>query len=290
MQNYSKFDREKLFETLGKLSIERSGNQIITKFDNRVIKSATVSKIYEIFDIVSYMKDKIDLISSNFNIQYSKLIIKGGKQQLTLLSDSVNIAGATYYKAFFLVNSTDKSRKLNLDMGLVKADSNSYFIINTAKNFSLNHKHLKGVTKIAEEASKNINGETFEEQITSIKSLIGGSVYLSKVRDIIVDDDTKTINHRKFDAFKSSLMYSRTDKLSKPDSNVLKTLATPSDRLVIDKSNDFLIDAYKVFQCYMQVFNRQDSHIVKKETERILKITQHVIREEKINELLNIEE
>lgn|SRR5574343_17391 len=285
-KDFIKFDKEQLFEKLDKLTIEKSGSQVITKFDNRVIKTVEVSKIYEIFDIVKYMKDKIDLISENFEINSAKLVIKGGKQQLVLLSDSVEIAGSNYHKTFFIVNSSDKSRRLNLDMGLSRDDSNNYFIINTGKNLSLNRKHLKGVTKLAEDASKNISGESFDEQVNAIKSLVGGKILLSKVREIIIDDDTKKINHRKFDAFKNMLIYSNTDKLGKPTSEMLKTLRTHSEDLKLDKSNDFTIDAYKVFQCYMQVFNRQDSHVVKKESDRIMKITQHVLREEKIKELL----
>lgn len=285
-KDFVKFDKEQLFEKLDKLTIEKSGSQVITKFDNRVIKTVEVSKIYEIFDIVKYMKDKIDLISENFEINSAKLVIKGGKQQLVLLSDSVEIAGSNYHKTFFIVNSSDKSRRLNLDMGLSRDDSNNYFIINTGKNLSLNRKHLKGVTKLAEDASKNISGESFDEQINAIKSLVGGKILLSKVREIIIDDDTKKINHRKFDAFKNMLIYSSTDKLGKPTSEMLKTLRTHSEDLKLDKSNDFTIDAYKVFQCYMQVFNKQDSHVIKKESDRIMKITQHVLREEKIKELL----
>jgi hypothetical protein len=109
---------------------------------------------------------------------------------------------------------------------------------------------------------------------------------LSKVREIIVDKDLQ-INHRKFDALKNSLRHSPTDRMTALTKAQIETLSTPSDTLQIDSKNDFLVDAYQVFNCYIQVFSRQDSYVVKKETEKILKITQCFVREEKLNALLD---
>ena len=54
-------------------------------------------------------------------------------------------------------------------------------------------------------------------------------------------------------------------------------LLTQSDRLneIVD---DFYLDAFLTFQIYMTIFNKQDSHIIKKETERIMGITQWAVR------------
>jgi hypothetical protein len=61
-----KYNKQEIFDKLDKLTIERIGNSIITKYNGRTIKTATVSNRYEIFDIVSYLKNKISLIESNF--------------------------------------------------------------------------------------------------------------------------------------------------------------------------------------------------------------------------------
>jgi len=117
--------------------------------------------------------------------------------------------------------------------------------------------------------------------------LVGQRVLLSKVREIIVDKDLQ-INHRKFDALKNSLRYSPSDKMDALTKDQLNTLCTTSENLIIDHKNDFSIDAYKIFNCYIQVFSRQDSYVVKKETEKILKITQCFVRDEKISSLLDL--
>lgn len=282
---YRPYDLGELFTKIDAIEITRQGNQVVTKYFDRIINTTEVSPIYEVFDIRAFMKSKIDQLAHNFNMRWYKFVMKRGTQELTILSDDVEINGTQFYKAFFILNSSDKSRRLNMNMGLYRADNNSY-LVSAIRNMSLSKKHLRGVTQSAEEVSQTIDLETFDEQIVSIKSLIGESVLLSKVRDIIVDKDLQ-VNHRKFDALKNMLRWSQTDK-AVLTSQQINTLATPSEKLTINYLNDFSIDAYKVFNCYLQVFSRQDSYVVKRETEKILKITQCFMRDEKINNLLDL--
>lgn len=280
------WNKEELFNQIDKINIFRLEDQVITKLGDTVINVTNVSKRYEVFDIRSFMKSKIEQIEANFPIHFYKFRLKSGIQELTLISDEVEINKTSFYKSFYILNSSDKSRRLNMNMGLYRADNNSY-VVGSIRNLTLSTKHLTGVTKKAEEASQTIDIETFDEQIEAIKSLVGQRVLLSKVREIIVDKDLQ-INHRKFDALKNSLRYSPSDKMDVLTKDQLNTLCTPSENLVIDHKNDFSIDAYKIFNCYIQVFSRQDSYVVKKETEKILKITQCFVRDEKISSLLDL--
>ena len=103
----------------------------------------------------------------------------------------------------------------------------------------------------------------------------------SKLREIIVDKDQK-INHRKFDAFKNQLRFSKIE-LTKDQINLL---LIESEKIVdIKPQQDFAIDAYVVFNLYMSLFKNQDSYVVMKETERIIRITQCFIRNEKLEKL-----
>jgi hypothetical protein len=283
---YKPYNLDELFTKIDAIEITRQGNQVITKYFDRVINTTEVSPIYEVFDIRAFMKAKIDQLAHNFNMCWYKFVMKRGIQELTILSDDVEINGTTYYKAFFILNSSDKSRRLNMNMGLYRGDNNSY-LVSAIRNMSLSKKHLRGVTQSAEEVSQSIDVETFDEQIAGIKSLVGERVLLSKVREIILDKDLK-VNHMKFDALKNSLRWSNTDKMNSLSSEQIETLMTPSEKLTLDHHNDFSIEAYKVFNCYIQVFSRQDSYVVKRETEKILKITQCFIRDEKISQILDL--
>lgn len=277
MKGFRLYNKEELFNLIDKISIERNANIITTKYDNRVINTTEVSNRYEIFDIVKYLKDKINVIESNFPITMYKLEVKGGKQTLQLISDKVEIGGVDFYKSFYILNSTDKSRRLSFNIGL-RSESKDFYLV--GNNASLVKKHLKGVTQAAEDASLSIDAETFNDQLESINSLVGHRIKFSKLREIILDndnfDDVSKISHRKFDAFKNSIRWSTRVTL---DNNQRNFLYTPSDRMCEFPDNlDFFVDAFYAFQLYLTIFNRQDANVVKKETEKIMKITQWSVR------------
>jgi len=282
-KGYKKYNKTELFQKIDAIEIFLEGKQVITKYFGTVINITPVSDRYEVFDIRSFMKQKIDYLESNFNITFYSFRMRKGIQELILLSDEVEIASINYYKAFFILNSSDKSRRLNLNLGLYQADNGTY-LVSSIKNFSLTTKHLKGITDKAEVATSTIDVETFSEQIDSIRNLVGERVMLSEVKNTIVDKDQK-VNHNKFDALKNVLRWNFSKSLTKEQ---VRLLSTPSEKLIIDSKNDFSIDAFVIFQSYMNVFRNQDSYVVKKETEKILKITQCFIREDKLSQLLDI--
>ena len=271
MKNFRVYNKQEIFNTLDKLKIERVGEQIITKFNDRVTKIANVSRKYEIFDIVNYIKQNIELIEENFQILKYNLIIKSGQQFIELISDEVEICGHKFFKSFYILNSSDKSRILSFNLGL-HSQGDFYFV---GSNLSLHKKHLNGITSIATSTTKNIGVESFNEQIELISSLVNHKVKFSKIRESILGEgDISQTNHRKFDAFKNSVKWSIGDQLLPEQRN---QLIIPSERLT-EVKNDFYLDAFFVFSRYLKNFNQCDSHIIKNETERIMKITQHSIR------------
>jgi len=283
-KKYLDYNKEELFDKIDKISIESSGSQVITKWDGRVISVANVSPKYEIFDIRGYLKDKIQLIQKNFDIKKYHLYLKGGVQELVLLSDDIKIGDYQFQKSFFILNSSDKSRKLNFDAGLFARDQD-FYMISKAKNIGLTKKHLRGVTKAAEEAIEEINEETFQDQIDCISRLIGHQVKISNIRDILVDDPDINVNHQKFDSFKNQVVYDNYRNRLKLTDDQLKILRTPSKFLKIEPGVDFYLDAFWVFQTYLKLFTNQDSHIIKRETEKIMKITQFSIRNQVLETL-----
>jgi hypothetical protein len=278
MRNFRNYNKEEIFKNIDQISIEKNEqNQVITKFGGRVINITNVSNRYEIFDIVKYLKDKIELIEKNFEISKYQLKITNGQQYLQLISDKVEVGGVEFYKSFYILNSTDKSRRLSFNVGLYSQSSNFYMI--GANNVGLTKKHLTGVTKAAEDASEGLNGESFDEQIESLRSLVGHRIQLSKLRQVILGDkeDVPQINHRKFDAFKNSVRFAASDGLIKITNDQRHQLFTESEKINTIQ-HDFYIDAFWAFQVYLRLFNKQDSHIIKNETDRIMKITQWAVR------------
>jgi hypothetical protein len=275
MKGFKNYNKTELFNTIDKISIEKVGSQVVTKFDNRVINTSNVSNRYEIFDIVKYLKDKIELIEKNFTITKYNFRLTRGQQSLTLVSDSVEIGGVEFHKSFYILNSTDKSRRLSFNAGL---KSDNFYTIGM-NNVGMNKKHLTGVTQAAEDASVGLNGETFDEQIESLQSLVGHRIHFSKLRQIILGDkeEIPQINHRKFDAFKNTVRYASSDRKINLTTEQHRQLFQNSEAMK-EVEHDFYLDAFWSFQMYLRLFNKQDSHIIKNETERIMKMTQWAVR------------
>ena len=273
------YNKQELVDRIDKISIERQDNVIITKYEGRVINATPVSNRYEIFDIVKYLKDKIDMIEKNFTITKYEFTMTSGRQYLKLISDKVQVGGLDFYKSFYILNSTDKTRRLSFNVGLY-CDTRDFYVVGV-NNVGLVKKHLKGVTEAAEAATEGLNGETFNEQIESMNSLVGHQIAFSKIREVILGDkkEIPQINHRKFDAFKNMIRYAVSDgklKLTKAHHDIL---FKESDKInTISSLEDFNLDAFWAFQVYLRIFNRQDSHIIKIETDRILKMTKWAIR------------
>jgi hypothetical protein len=285
MRQYLNYNKENLLEKINQISISQNdAGQVVTRYRDRVVSIANVSRLYEIFDIKKYLIDKIDAIEKNFNISKYDFSIRKGIQDLVLLSDTVTIEGVDYRKSFFILNSSDKSRRLSFNAGLFSEAKNLY-IINSVKNIGLTKKHLRGVTEAAELASVGLNDETFTDQIEMINSLVGHKISLSRLQNIIVDDKEVKVNHQKFDAFKHSILYYASQGRLDITNDQRNVLRTPSERLVIDQKDDFYIDAFWAFQTYLLLFNRQDSHIIKRETEKIMNITQWSVRNQQLESL-----
>jgi hypothetical protein len=275
MRGFRIYNKTELFNSIDKIEVEKINNQVITKYGGRVMRVANVSNRYEIFDIVKYLKEKIELIEQNFTISKYLLTITKGQQYLQLISDSVEIGGINFYKSFYILNSTDKSRRLSFYAGL---HSEKYYFIG-ANNVGMSRKHLTGVTEAAEVASTGLSGETFDEQIESLQNLVGHRIQFSKIRQVILGDkeEIPQVNHRKFDAFKNSVRYADSDRLITLTKEQRSQLYTDSERMK-EVKEDFYLDAFWVFGTYMRLFNRQDSHVIKNETDRIMKITQWAVR------------
>ena len=273
------YNKQELIDKIDRISIEREGNTIITKYDGGVINATPVSNRYEIFDIVKYLKSKIDMIEQNFTISKYSFKMTSGRQYLQLISDKIEVGGLEFYKSFYILNSSDKSRRLSFNVGLYCETKNFYVV--GVKNVGLVKKHLTGVTQAAEVATEGLNGETFNEQVEAMNSLVGHQIAFSKIREVILGDkkEIPKINHRKFDAFKNMIRYEVSDGKLKLTNAQHDILLKESDKInTISPLEDFNLDAFKAFQIYLRIFNRQDSHVIKIETDRILKMTKWAIR------------
>lgn len=277
---FRKFNRDELIGAISDLRIDRVGNEVITSYSGRTLRTKRVSDRYEVFDIATYMVRHIDRITSNFTVTHYSLRITGGTQYLILVSDPVEVGGRQFRKCFFILNSSDCSRSLSIRMGLC-LDGGDLFVIPSVHNINVGRRHLRGITASAEDASSGVYGETFGEQVRAISSLVGERVMLGRVRQLLVGDGR---GHGRFDALRSALL--RGGSLTPAESAALSRMP-PSDSAGDDLPHDMHLDAYLVFTTYMSIHSRCDSHVVARETDRIMRITSSFIRKSKIEQALS---
>lgn len=277
---FRSYNREEVLNRFSSLEITKKNNVVYTNFNGNLISNTSVSNRYEVFDISSYISDILPKLECNFQINEYYLSIVGGVQTLELISDKIEIDGIIFFKSFFIVNSSNKTRALSFNLGL---KSGSFYMV--GNNLNLYKKHLTGITQISNDITGDLTVELFDDQIKSIKSLLGNKVLFSNVRKVLLgDDQTIKSNHKKFDAFKNSLKYdSISQNLSQSQINLLNKKSEDINQ--IDKNTDFYLDAFYVFRTYLSIFRNQDAYVVKKETKKIIDITQWSIRNSILEEL-----
>ena len=270
--------KESLLNELNLLKIERIGDLVITKYKGDVIKTSTVSNRYEVFDIVGYIKEKLETIEKNFKIDKYSLSIKGGVQYLKLYSDKILINNIDFYKTFYITNSTDKSRRLSFKVGLYTNLKNIDYINSNELDFS--KKHLSGVNKLVEESFSKLDEQIFTEQIESLRSLDKHIIKLSNIKEVITTDNEK-IGNKRFVSFKNKVLFNGLFDLT--DSERKELFRNKTDILY-----DFELDAFKVLLTYLSMFSYQDSVIIKKESTRILELTKFMIRKKVLSKIFDL--
>lgn len=284
-QPFLPYDETVLIEEIKSIEIKKSHGVVITSKNGKELKRVDVSKRYGVFDFRPFVIRAIKKISKQFKIDSYFLDITGGIQYLVLLSETVKIEEDEYYKAFYILNSTDRTRILNVDFGLFCKTKNLSFI---SKKSSFNKKHYTDIKEFVD-SNIDLNASIFDEQIKIITKMYDKHIALSKIREIILNADKKTgdinkSNHLKFDLFRKKLM-----KIIKGDytNAQSKILETPSIDMKITPETDLLFDAHDVFEQYLLLYSTRDSYVIKKESEVILKMTKEMIRKRGLENLLN---
>jgi len=280
-----KFNYEELISKINQIKIELQSDEVVTYFGGREVSRKVVSGKYEIFDFKPFIKKCIDNILKSYEIDNYSLKVVGGRQEIRLLSEPVEVKGETFFKTFYLINSSDKSRALNFSYGLKHKGFD--FI---SKTNSIYKKHYKGITKYTNE-NVDISDEAFAEQIEILNNLIGKNIMISDVQKIITESEVfsegKSSLKNNFISFLNRLYIDSKGLLSENNRRDIKRLSFADENsLKFTYDNDFMVDSFLVLKTYLKLFNTKDSQIIKRESERIKKLTIKNKRSEALKEIL----
>jgi hypothetical protein len=277
---YNRFSVEKTFdlseikESLDKFSNEIIGNCLITKYGDKQICSAEISGVYYNFDFSNFSKSILSEIEKYFIPEKYTLDIKGGTQEIRLSGGEIFIDNERYEKMISINNSTDKSKALSMNIGLIRVDKDKklkYIIILT----NINNKHYKSTLpdkiKLFTDNLINFNMD-IDFHIKTIEDLNNKKVSIKELSNSILHDKNGKFiksNELKLRALGNKLIYNYDFKKYY---NVLSNLTKNN----IDKIDDIIIDCKILYNAYLEIFSNKDTSVISRESKRIIEIMESI--------------
>ena len=253
---------------LDKFSNTIEGAWLITSYDGREICRVEVSKIYYNFDFTNFSKTILSEIQKYFTPEKYALKAASGVQELRLEGDELYIDNERYEKMISIINSTDKSKALSMNVGLVRRDKNgrakSYTILT---NFSNKHYKASLPDKIKSFSDNLINfNMDIDFHIKTIDDLKNKEVSMIDFsKSILFNEKGKVVKtvELKLRALGKKLMY---------EYNMRKNYYTLSNLTAanIDKVEDFKINAKILYNAYVEIFKDSDTSIIARESRRVI--------------------
>jgi len=275
----------KVLEEINKFSVESTHGVVSTAFDDRHIRTAKVTSQYKLLNIKSFFNDIIGVLTKVMDIETYSFRVDKGIQEISLMSKIIIINGDEYRKAFYILNSTDRTRALRFNIGLYRVDGQRLVIpvpeCVTVVRFV--HKGKEFETKV-----DNIHdfvytfSKVVARQVEILENLGNNKVSLRKLLGkMLFEESTDVIagaSKNRATAFCKQLRVHPTDKVNLVDYGIslsdMALLAKPTD-FMLHSNSDFLINAYQALQCYHSIYQGRDVGIISRESSRFMDYLEH---------------
>ena len=262
------FDSNEINEDLDKFSNVLEGGCLTTTYDGHVICKVDVSKVYYNFDFTNFSKSIVSEIQKYFTPEKYKLKAASGSQEIRLVGDELYIDNERYEKIISIVNSTDKTKALSMNVGLIRKEKGK-LAKSITMLISFGNKHYKSSLpdKIKSFSDNLINfNMNIDFHIKTIEDLKNKDInFISFAKSILFNDKGKVI---KSIEYKLRLLGQKLDYeygFSKYHNTLIGL--TPAS---IDKLEDFVINASVLFNAYVEIFKDQDTSIIARESKRVI--------------------
>jgi hypothetical protein len=280
-RTYFAYNREELDAKIEKFNAYRTGNTVSTEYDGRGM-DVKVSDLYRFFDFKTFARNVIALIESNTQIFYYALRIRKGIQEISILTNPIQVGEDLYYQNLFLLNSNDRSRALQFNAGLLRWKDDLGFVVPVPNANTSERAIHKG--NLFEEKVKGINSfvdtlptlmdrqmeiiERTGHKEASLKSIINT---LLAERPVGATEVTATaLNRAKSFMFRmlESIGYNTLDQLGLVSH--INLLKQPLNFVKSDV--DAKVNLYEAFIWYTSIYKNRDSAIISRESNRFFKL------------------
>jgi len=271
------YNRTKIQEKLNKLHVEQVGLTVSTSYDDKKLKETQVSNKYYTFDFPTFAQNIMPEVENYFTPSNYLLRMVGGRQELRLIGEEMKINGDTFYRMLSILNSTDKSRALQMNMGLLRLVCTNGMVAGVpGESVQIKGKHYKA--SLPEKIENFTDGlarfkSITEQQKGLISDLLGKQVSYKALANALVRNEADEVvasKVKKLSRLAGKLLASDTDRLQTVTDEQRMILMQPEHVLYNKKSADMEIDAYRLLNCYTEIFRSNDSGKIARETNRIL--------------------
>lgn len=271
------YNRTKVLDDLNKLEVEQTGLIVTTSYNNCVLKEAQVSDKYFAFDFPNFVGNLIPQVENYFTPSNYLLRMVGGRQELRLIGEEVKINGETFYRMLSILNSTDKSRALQMNIGLLRlVCMNGMTIGVPGESIQIKGKHFKASLpdkiEIFNEGLQRFRTITLQQK-EFISDLLGKKISYRALANALVRNEANEVvesKMKKLSRLAGKLLTSDTDRLLTATEEQRNLLLKPELVLYSKETGDLELDAYRVLNCYSEVFRSNDSGKIARECSRII--------------------
>lgn len=262
------FDLDNVNETLDKFENILENGCLTTTFDGREICKVDVSKVYYNFDFSNFSKSIVSEVQKYFTPEKYALKAASGVQEIRLIGDELWIDNEMYKKMISIVNSTDKSRALSMNVGLVKINDKGRDVSTTILT-SFSNKHYKSSLpdKIKSFSDNLINfNMDIDFHVKTIADLKNKEItILNFAKSVLIDEKGKIIKtmELKLRALGKKLVC---EYGFRKNYHTLMNLSVDN----LEKLTDFTINAKVLYNAYVEIFKDQDTSIIARESRRVI--------------------
>lgn len=281
-----KYNKERINERIEPLKVTTNGKRVVTWYNGSEIANVPVSDRYQIFQFGDFVHRMLPVIENYFAPSRYIMDIYGGVQELKLYGNGFKVDGEVFYEMLSILNSTDKSKALQINIGLLRQVCTNGMVVSFEENdVSIKAKHFKKSLpeKVDYFSSKlkdfKLMSQSQVEFINKVNKMDPVS-YLEIAEGLILKKNKQNeIKHnalgiKRTREFGKMLMYSPTDKLDRDSYRNKRVIFDSPDRYVnrrlIGTNKDVELSAKTAFNCYIEPYKKSDSSILKTECDNIL--------------------
>jgi len=272
------YNKSEILETIDKFGVTKNNlNVVTTTFGDKIVASESVSDKYYVFDFGKFTREIVENIENYFTpISYTILISKG-YQEIRIFGEEVIINGDIYDKMVSILNSTDKSRTLQMNIGLFRKINQSGIIIDV-ENATVRGKHffksLPERLKMFVLQLQNFN-IVIEAQTVELTKLANLEITFKEIAERYIRFDKRGIvrsgDVTKLRAFSSNLKNSTSSDRVVNLTSEQRSLLFNSSRYQ-EYDTDIYLNGFQVFNIYTELFKNYDTSVLRRESKRIMDV------------------